>query len=120
MPDADLVSPIDLPEFRQGIHKIAKARRQALKNYVEQAEVLAEAAGDYERRKAIAFMRLKNSGSTVTEADATVRGQEEVVMAAIARDKEAALLKGRAEEIAGIDAERASLHRLAEWSMKAG
>lgn len=123
MPEEIEVStdPIELGEFRQLAHKLAVARRKALATYVKQAEATAIAEGSYQETRAKAFMRLKNmDGGNATSAGEMVKGESDVVLAQIERDKEAAILKGRLEEIAGIDAERASLHKLADWSMRAG
>lgn len=92
-------------------------RREAVDAYEKQAGVSAQAEATYQRIKATTFVAIRE-GATATEAENTVKGQTNVRVAQIERDTEAEKLKVCMERIKGIDAERASLHKMADWSMK--
>jgi hypothetical protein len=113
----ELGPPLDYQDFRSGAQDIAKRRREAVDAYEAQAEVAAQAESTYQRIKATQFVTIRE-GSTATEAENTVKGKTNVRVAQIERDVESEKLKVCMERIKGIDAERASLHKLADWSMK--
>lgn len=111
------VAPITYPEFRQGARDLAERRHKAVEELIEQINLAAIAEGNYQRTKAGAFVRLKKD-CTATEAEARVKGEDDVAEAGQDRDIQRDLVKAGYARLDTIDAERATLHRLAEWSQR--
>jgi hypothetical protein len=112
------VPPLDLATFRTEARKIAKARRDAVDAIVTQIDLAAEAEGVYQKAKVTAWATLKKANKTATEAAAVLKGQPDVVTAQKDRDIQRDLIKVGYARLDTLDAERATLHRIAEWSMK--
>lgn len=110
--------PMDLDDFRRGAHRLAEARRASVREYEAQIDTAANAESEYQRRKMTKIARLKAEGRSATEAIETAKGDDWVCEAQVNRDIAVDMKKAKLEAIAGIDAERASLHRVAEWSMQ--
>lgn len=109
--------PLDYSDFREAGHTLAEARKRQVQAIINQVKIAARAEGAYQAKKTAAFVRIRGN-TTATEAENTVKGQEEVREAMEKRDIERELIRVGYEELRSIDAERATLHRLAEWSMK--
>ena len=109
--------PLDLADFRKGAREIAKARIDAIKAYENQGHELAKSEAMYQLAKNKAYLRLKSQHGA-TAAENMVKGEPDVIEHQIKRDIEVVKLRARLEDINGLDGERASLHRLAEWSQQ--
>jgi hypothetical protein len=110
-----LEDALQVDEARRAVHIIALRRREA-RTALERAENdLADKQRLYRRAKADAYvkradMRPADAQKVAVEADAAD--------AEYARDVARGLVKAQEELLKEIDGERASLHRLLDWSMK--
>ena len=113
--------PMQLQEFRAHARDLAKKRLELEQQYEADMTEAAESEAAYQAAKAKAFIALKNTdGVTATEASERVRGEPEVQLAQVRRDEGEERLRLRRLQIDGLDSQRATLHRVAEWSMKYG
>lgn len=110
---------LDLAELREFARKIALRRREAVIDYEDAVTAAADAEADYQKKKAVEFLRLRiEGGAGVTEAAERVKGRPEVTAALRERDFRQGLLRACLERINGIDGERASLHQIAQMSIR--
>lgn len=105
---------VSYQQAQEGLHDIAR-RRRAARDELEKAHVaLADTEAAYRRARAVAYANVEGPNATARDAfvDATTAGERR------ARD----IAKGRIDiaraALDEIDGERASLHRLIEWSMR--
>jgi hypothetical protein len=110
--------PLEFSEARQTGRQIASARREAVDALEKAVLARAEAEAEYHHQRALAMVEMKKDQVAVTEAQERVKG--EVADHLLAREKAANDVLILQEKLASIDGERATFHRLMEWSMKLG
>lgn len=114
-----LREPLEFDEARAAARDVAKARRDVVKQLEEAVGEFAAAEADYHKAKATAMVMLTAGGGVgVTEAQERVKGEvrDELLAREDAKNKVMILQ----EKLESIDGERASLHRLIEWSQRLG
>lgn len=116
MPSApyQLKQPVDLLDARMMARELALQRRKARKQYEDALILAADAHLKFRRAKKQAWLHAEGRTAEERKVDAEDRAAE--------AEKEWALqegwVKSRQERLNEVDAERASLHKLMEWSMK--
>lgn len=109
-----LKQPVDLLDARMMARELAKRRREAREQYENALILAADAHLKFRRAKKQAWLHAEGRTAEERKVDAENRAAE--------AEKEHALqegwVKARQELLREIDADRASLHKLMEWSMK--
>lgn len=106
---------LQVDEARSACHIIAQRRRGA-REALERAETtLADRERDYRRARAVAYVE-NTSAPSAGMRDALV--DDQTADARYARDVSRGLVNASEELLKEIDGERASLHRLIDWSAK--
>src|SRR3954469_15695238 len=113
-PAPERLEPLQLPEARQNAQNLARARRKSVEELERAAQVRAQSEVEYHEAKAKAMARLRSEGCAITEAQELLKG--EVSSALMQREMAVNAVMILQEKLASIDAERATLHRLMEWS----
>jgi hypoxanthine phosphoribosyltransferase len=106
--------PLDFDDARTALRAVAEHRRQARE--WKQRSMAEEAEKERTYRKLRAEAWLKAPESTAKEREDWVNS--ETRDARYERDIASRLVKAADERLSEVDAERASLHRLIDWSMK--
>jgi hypothetical protein len=106
--------PLDQDDARQALHEIAAQRRQAREWYQRALESRADKERDYRKARAAAWAQ---------HTDGTAKEREDRVNDVTAdarydRDVADGIVRAALERLAEVDGERASLHRLCDWSMR--
>jgi hypothetical protein len=109
-----LRDPLSIDDARDSLRAVADLRRHAEAELRAQVERSATAEADYRRALATAFVTVE--GGTAAEREARPRAA--VADLSYQRDLQAGLVKACLERIQGLDGERASIHRLVEYSMQ--
>ncbi len=105
----------DLPQFRRAIMAQTREKRDALKTHEAAVQTKAETEAQYRKVLAQAIMVAKDEhGATVAEAVA--KGTDAVVAAREAMIAAEGLERSAYERLRLCSEDRASLHRLGEWS----
>jgi hypothetical protein len=115
--DADLVGgePYDYAGARRAVMSATRERRQAERDFRAAVKEKGEAQAEYRRLKARATLEAKKEhGSTIAETLA--QGTEPVAAAYERRIIAEGLEKAAGERLRLCSEDRASLHRLIEWS----
>jgi hypothetical protein len=110
-----LEDPLQVDEARRATRIIAVRRRAAREALREAEEGLAEAERLYRKARAVAYVVNKGAPSAGMR-DAMV--DDETADARYERDVARGLVNAQSELLKELDGERASLHRLIDWSMK--
>jgi hypothetical protein len=106
--------PLEMDDAREALHSCAESRRQAREWKMRAMQDEAEKERAYRKARAEAWLRAP---------DGTAKHREDWVNDytgghRFERDLAARIVKAADERLAEVDAERASLHRLIDWSMK--
>lgn len=110
-----LEDPLQVDEARRACQVIAERRRAARKALGDAMDDLAEKERLYRRRRAVCYV--ENVGApSAGMRDSIV--DDEAADQRYDRDLAKGLVEMQQELLKEIDAERASLHRLVDWSMK--
>jgi uncharacterized protein with gpF-like domain len=115
--DADTVGvgAYDLPQFRRAIMSQTREKRSALAAHEQAVKTKADTEATYRKELAKAILVAKNDhGATVAEAVA--KGTGPVVEAREAMIAAEGLERSAYERLRLCSEDRASLHRLGEWS----
>src|SRR5262245_7587554 len=106
----------DITEIRAKAHELGKKRREARAAYERFSREAADADRDYRKRKAVAFTRARAAGASVAEAeldcDAAAADDKH------RRDIAQSLAKAQLLRIEELEADRAMLRQLGEWSQR--
>lgn len=116
-----LGDPLDYADAREGLRDLARRRRAARAQRERAHADLAEAEREYRKAKAQAYVVVKASeteGQKLTAGERDTRVEEATADLHFARNIAQGMLKSAEELLDEVDAERASLHRLMDWSMK--
>lgn len=114
VPTLPLGAPLDYESFRDGARDLAGRRRDARQQLERAVRDHAEAECEYRKARAQAYVVV--DGATVAEREVQV--DERTAELRMRRDISKGMIDVAREHLAEIDAERASLHRLADWSAK--
>ena len=109
-----LGAPLDYESFRDGAKDLAKRRREARVLLEESVRRHADAEHDYRKARALAYVAI--DGQTVAEREIKLDAQ--TAEHRQIRDVAKGMIDVAKELLEEIDAERASLHRLADWSVR--
>lgn len=107
--------PLDMDDARDALRECANARRQAREWKQKAMHEAAVAEHNYRKARAQAWAR-SPSGMIAKEREDWVN--DETAEARQKRDLGLYLVKAADERLAEVDADRASVHRLVDWSMK--
>lgn len=109
-----LGAPLDYETFRDGARDLAARRRAAREELERAVKRHAEAEAEYRKARALAHVQADGSDANArkTQVDAATADL------AKARDIAKGMIGVAHELLAEVDGERASLHRLADWSAK--
>lgn len=109
------VGAYDLPQFRRAVMSQTREKRDALKAHETAVKSKAETEATYRKELAKAILVAKaEHGATVAESIA--KGEPEVVEAREAMIAAEGLERSAYERLRLCSEDRASLHRLGEWS----
>lgn len=106
--------PLEMDDARDALRECASARRQAREWKQNCMQEEAEKERLYRRARALAWLEAPEGTAKFREdwiADRTADVRFE-------RDIAARLVKAADERLAEVDADRSSVHRLVDWSMK--
>jgi hypothetical protein len=109
------VGAYDLPQFRRAVMGQTLEKRGALAAYEKAVHEKAEAEGWYRRCLAVALVRAEAEHGK-TNAQAHAKGSTEVVEAKERVVAAEGMERAARERLALCGEDRASLHRLGEWS----
>lgn len=107
--------PLSYEQASQWVNLLARERAQLVDKLRLAVETAAQTEASYHEAKAKAMVRLRAEKVGVTEAQERVKG--EVVVALENRELANHKVTIFRERLATVDAQRASLHRMIEWSM---
>lgn len=112
---------LTLDAFREQSRKIQQARADARRDYERYAEAAADAERDYRRELATAFARAKAlpedpTKAPKTAAQAEVQAHSDAAEAKHKRDLAQAMAKSCLLRIEALEADRATLRSVAQWS----
>ncbi len=106
----------DMAEVRAAAHKLAESRREARRDYERYSEQTADAERDYRKRLAIAFAESKSRD--VTAAQAELEAHAAAADHKHRRDLASSLAKSCLLRIEELEADRAMLRQLGDWSQR--
>jgi VIT1/CCC1 family predicted Fe2+/Mn2+ transporter len=113
-----LRDPLDYEDARAAM-KAAGANVRAAENELsEQIGRAADAEAEFRRALASKVITLRADGNSATLAETLARGSDEVLTYSRARDVAAGMVKFRHEVLEDRRGDRASLHKLVDYSMK--
>lgn len=107
-----LTEPLSMDDAREATTKVARQRAEAREQFEQAITDAAEAERQYRKALAVAFVTATGDTAAQKEANARKGAADD----AYNRDLKAGLVKVAQERLNEIDAVRASLHRLIEWS----
>jgi hypothetical protein len=113
-----LRDPLDYEEGRSAMKAAGENVRAAERELSDQIDRKAEAEREYRRALARKLIALRADGMAATLAKDLARGDEEVLAYSHARDIAADMVKFRHEVLEDRRGDRASLHKLVDYSMK--
>lgn len=108
----DLRDPLSLGDARDSMQLLSRQRRSAEQELRDQIERAAQAEADYRRALAAEFVKVDG-----TAAEREAKARANVADLSYKRDLQHGLVKACQERLQGLDGERASLHRLVEYSI---
>jgi hypothetical protein len=111
-----LRDPLGMEEARSAMREASRHIRDAETRHKAQIEVAADAAKDYRKGLATAYVTRRAEGKGAGEAELLAKGDA----ADLERVKaiQEGMVKACLEELEDRRGDRASLHKLVEWSMK--
>lgn len=114
-------SHLDFAEVQRAARALGEKRREARRAYEEQSQAAADADRDYRRVFAVAFTRARagsdsEPGRSVAEAEALAAS--EAAEAKHRRDIAQSLAKSALLRIEELEADRAMLRQLGDWSQR--
>ncbi len=118
------VDPLDYEDARQALKASAERIRAAEDALEQQIDKAAKAEGEYRRQVARKIISYRKSESPVgkaigaTEAELLAKGSDEVLAYSQIRDIERDMVKHAFAVLEDRRGDRASLHKIVDWSMK--
>lgn len=109
------VEPYDYAQAKRAVMAATRERREAERQLRVAIDEKARAEGEYRRRKAEAIVRLKREHGATVAAD-LAKGDPVVVEALERRERAVETVAAWRERLRLCSEDRASLHRLIEWS----
>ena len=108
--------PLDFQQARVQLHTVARQLRDAEQFHREQIQRHADAEAAYRSALAQAYTRHRADGKGAGEADVLAKGD----CASLSRERDiaAGMVRAALESLENRRGDRASLHRLVEWSQK--
>jgi hypothetical protein len=108
--------PFDFNQARAGLSRIAQQLRDSEDFHRTQVERLADAEAAYRKGLAQAYVRHRADGKGAGEADVLSKGD----CADLSRERDiaAGMVRAALEALENRRGDRASLHRLADWSQR--
>lgn len=110
-----LAEPLDMDDAREAMKVLAVRRREARENLEQAYKKAAETERDY--RTALAVAHARNAGEG-TAAQREAQARADVADKSYERDLAAGMVKAAHARLDELDGERASLHRVVEWSLR--
>lgn len=107
---------LSLDEFRVKSNQIQQKRSEARRDYERYTEEEAEADRLYRQTLATAFAKAKASDQTAAQAE--IQAHADASEAKLKRDLAKSLAKSALLRIEGLEADRATLRTVAEWSQR--
>lgn len=107
---------LSLDEFRAKSNGIQQARSSAREQYELHTEEEAQAEHDYRVKRATEFARCKSLGMTAGQAE--IQADAEAAPLKLKRDLAKSKAKGSLLRIEQLEADRATLRSVAEWSQR--
>ena len=108
------MEPMTYAQAEERMLGMAKRIRDAEAEYLTAVEDAANAEGLYRRKLGERIKELRNEGQAQDAANTIARG--ELFNLSIERDKAVGAVRGKLEAIENRRGERASLHKLVDWS----
>jgi hypothetical protein len=114
------VDPLDYEDARHALKASAERIRSAEDEIEQQITKAADAEADYRKglAKRILELRTGTSPKGATEAETLAKGSEYVTALSQKRDIERDMVKLRFAVLEDRRGDRASLHKIVDWSMK--
>lgn len=106
--------PLDVADARQALRDCANNRRQAREWFQRASEDAADKEREYRKARARAWLTVV--GDTAKQKEDNVRDMTADLC--YERDVALGVVKAAQERLEEVDAERASVHRLVDWSIK--
>jgi hypothetical protein len=107
----------DMSEVRAAAHQLAQRRREARRDYERYTEQAADAERDYRKRLAQAFTTAKSKSDT-TATQAELEAHAAAADHRHRRDIAQAMAKSALLRIDELEADRAMLRQLGDWSQR--
>lgn len=107
---------LSFDEIRSAAHDLAELRRQARRDYEKRSLEAAEAEREYHQRKAVEFAKARSQEKGVGESEIIANGES--AGKRHARDVAQALAKAALLRIEELEADRAMLRQLGDWSQR--
>jgi hypothetical protein len=108
--------PLDYDDAQRRLHTVAQQIRDAEQRHRDAIEKAADAESAYRKGLAQSFVRHRADGKGAGEAELLAKG--DVADLTRARDINSGMVRACLEELEDRRGDRASLHRLVEWSAK--
>lgn len=109
---------MDFGEIRAAAHDLAEKRREARRDYERRSEEAAEAERDFRKELAIQFTCCRSDDKGVGESEILANGHEQVAGYRHKRDICQSLAKAALLRIEELEADRAMLRQLGDWSQR--
>ena len=110
--------PLDYAQAKEGARKIAERRRGATGKLETAIKEAAAAEAEYRKSLSRRIVELRDAGVAATACEAQAKGEDGIAFLLAERDVKAGMIAVQQSHISEIEGERASFHRLMEWSMK--
>lgn len=110
------LATLTLPEFRRKANAMQQARSEARRDYARYAEQEADQDRLYRQTLAQAFAKAKSGDATAAQAE--LQAHADAADFKHARDLAKAMAKAALLRIESLEADRATLRSVAEWSQK--
>ena len=111
-----LEHPLEIDDARRAGHRMSQLRQQAEKDYTAALIDKAETEATYRKALSEAFVRLRDAG--VAGGAAEIQAKGDVVQSSKERDIAEGMAKAAEQRLKSLAEDRATLHRLVEWSMR--
>lgn len=107
---------LSLDEFRRQSRELQNHRSEARFDYERHTQEEAQAEHDYRVKRATEFARCKSLGMTAGQAE--IQADAEAAPLKLKRDLAKSKAKGSLLRIEQLEADRATLRSIAEWSQR--
>lgn len=111
-------APLDYAQAQEGGRKIAQARRARTDDLREAIIKAAESEIAYQKALSRRMIELRDAGVAATVCKDQAKGEDAIADLGRARAIDAGMVLVQQSRIQEVEGERATFHRLVEWSMK--